>query len=48
VSYSLHPDAEREIADALDFSAEPAGPLVAQRFLGEFERVAALLVERPR
>ena len=48
MSYSLHPDAEREIADALDFYADEAVPLVAQRFLGEFERVAALLVERPR
>lgn len=48
MSYSLHPDAERDIADALDFYAAQAGPLVARRFLGEFERVAALLVERPR
>lgn len=48
MSYSLHPDAERDIADALDFYTEQAGPLVAQRFLREFERVAALLVEHPR
>ena len=47
MSYSLHPGAERDIADALDFYARQAGPLVAQRFLGEFERVAELLVEYP-
>jgi len=45
VTYSLHPGAERDIADALDFYTEQAGPLVAQRFLNEFERVAELLVE---
>lgn len=48
MNYSLHPEAERDIAGALDFYAEQAGPLVAQRFLREFERVAALLVEHPR
>jgi len=47
VTYSLHPSAERDIAEALDFYTESAGPLVATRFLGEFERVAAALVEHP-
>lgn len=47
MSYTLHPGAERDIADALDFYTEQAGPLVAQRFLNEFERVAALLVRHP-
>jgi hypothetical protein len=47
VSYTLHPGAEQDIADALDFYASQAGPLVARRFLDEFERVAALLVEFP-
>jgi plasmid stabilization system protein ParE len=47
VRYSLHPGAEQDIADALDFYAEQAGLLVAQRFLTEFERVAQLLVEHP-
>ena len=43
MTYSLHPGAERDIADALDFYKEQAGPLVAGRFLEEFERVAALV-----
>jgi hypothetical protein len=44
VTYSLHPGAEQDIADGLDFYTEQAGLLVAQRFLDEFERVAKLLV----
>jgi plasmid stabilization system protein ParE len=47
VTYSLHPGAEQDIADALDFYSERAGQLVAQRFLDEFERVAKLLVAHP-
>jgi len=47
VTYSLHPGAEQDIADALDFYAEHAGSVVAQRFFSEFERVANLLVEYP-
>ncbi len=45
MTYSLHPGAERDVADALDFYYEQAGPLLAMRFLEEFERVAKLLVE---
>lgn len=47
MTYLLHPSAEQDIADALDFYTEQAGLLVAQRFLGEFERVARLLVTHP-
>ena len=47
MTYSLHPGAERDIADALDFYAQEAGLLVAQRFLDEFERVVRLLVTHP-
>ncbi|WP_394792023.1 type II toxin-antitoxin system RelE/ParE family toxin [Rhodoferax sp.] len=47
MSYSLHPGAEQDIADALDFYSEQAGLLVAKRFLDEFERVAQLLVDYP-
>ena len=47
MTYSLHPDSEQDIADALDFYAEQAGSIVAQRFFSEFERVANLLVEHP-
>ena len=47
MTYSLHPDAEQDIADALDFYREQAGVLIAQRFLSEFERIAQLLFEYP-
>ena len=47
MTYSLHPGAEQDIADALDFYTQQAGLLVAQRFLTEFERVAQLLVDHP-
>ena len=47
MTYSLHPDAEQDIADALDFYREQAGVLIAQRLLSEFERIAQLLVEHP-
>lgn len=45
--YSLHPGAEHDIANALDFYSEHAGPVVAERFLEEFERIAKLLVKHP-
>ena len=41
MSHSVHPGAEQDIADALDFYNEHAGPLVATRFLDEFERVVS-------
>ena len=47
MTYSLHPEAEQDIADALDFYSKEAGQLVSRRFFSEFERVANLLVEHP-
>ena len=47
MSYSLHPGAESDVADALDFYRERAGTAVAIRFLEEFERVVALLTQHP-
>ena len=47
MTYSLHPGAEHDVANALNFYSEHAGPVVAGRFLEEFERVAKLLVEHP-
>lgn len=47
MTYTLHPGAEHDVANALDFYSEHAGPLVAERFLEEFERVAKFLVEPP-
>ena len=40
MTYTLHPEAEHDIANALDFYSEQAGSVVAGRFLEEFERVA--------
>jgi plasmid stabilization system protein ParE len=47
MTYSLHPGAEQDIAEALDFYTEEAGRVVAARFLDEFERAANLLTEYP-
>ena len=47
MTYLLHPRAEHDVADALDFYSEHAGAAVAERFLEEFERVIKLLVEHP-
>ena len=47
MTYSLHPGAERDIANVLDFYKEQACLAVAERFLEEFERVAKLLIEYP-
>ncbi len=47
MTYSIHPGAEQDVADALDIYVESAGHAVASRFLKEFERVAELLVQHP-
>ena len=47
MTYSLHPGAEHDVVDALDFYSEHVGRAAAERFLEEFERVAKLLVEHP-
>jgi len=47
MTYSLHPGAEHDIADALDFYKEQASLVVTERFLEEFERVVKLLIEYP-
>lgn len=47
MTLSFHPGAERDIAEAMDFYSQHVGPLVASRFLIEFERVAYVLVEHP-
>ena len=44
MTYTLHPGAEHDISNALDFYSEQASFVVAERFLEEFERVAKLLV----
>jgi len=47
MNYSLHPGAESDIAEALDFYLERAGAAVAERFIDEFERVVELLIQHP-
>ncbi len=47
MTYSLHPEAELDVAKAIDFYVEQAGAKVAARFLDEFDRVAHLLLENP-
>ena len=47
MTYSLHPEAARELEDAFNFYREQGGSRLAQAFLAEFERVAILLVSNP-
>ena len=47
MTYTVHPGAERDLAQASDFYVEQAGDVVAHRCLTEFERVARLLVRTP-
>ena len=47
MTFSLHPEAEHDVAEAQDFYSKQAGHVVAEHFLEEFERVAKLLVEHP-
>lgn len=44
---TLHPAAERDIAEAAEFYEREASPILAARFVKEFKRVAALLAEHP-
>ena len=47
MTYTVHPEAERDLAEASDFYAKQASEVVARRFLTEFERVARLLDRSP-
>ena len=47
MTYSLHPEAARELEEALAFYREQGGIGLARTFLAEFERVAKLLVLNP-
>lgn len=47
MTYTVHPGAERDIADAPDFYVKQAGLIVAQRFLAEFDRVVNLVDRNP-
>lgn len=44
---SLHPDAERDLAEAAAYCERAGSALVAVRFVAEFRRVANLLMAFP-
>jgi toxin ParE1/3/4 len=44
---ALHPAAERDIQEAAAFYEREGSPIVAARFVAEFKRLAALLLEHP-
>ena len=47
MTYTVHPGAEHDLAEASDFYLKQAGEVVARRFLAEFERVAQLVDRNP-
>ena len=47
MTYTVHPAAEQDIADASDSDKERAGTEVARRFLAEVDRVANLVSRNP-
>lgn len=47
MTYTVHPGAELDLAEASDFYVKQAGEVVARRFLAEFERVARLVDRNP-
>ena len=47
MSYSFHRGAQQDLTDAFRFYKREAGNGVAERFLGEFERVVSRLQEFP-
>lgn len=47
MKYSLHPKAERELADAAQFYRRESGLKLANAFVSELEKVAAQLVLHP-
>ena len=44
---TLHPAAQRDIEDAAEFYERQGSPALAARFVAEFKRLTALLVEHP-
>ena len=47
MTYTLHREAERDLAEAAGFYRREGGRALAARFLDEFERITGLLVEHP-
>jgi toxin ParE1/3/4 len=44
---SLHPAAERDVAEAAAFYEREGSPALAARFVAEFKRVSQMLLENP-
>lgn len=44
---SLHPGAERDVAEAAAFYEREGSPALAARFIAEFKRVSLLLLDNP-
>ena len=44
---TLHPGAEQDLQKAAAFYAREGSPRVAARFVAEFKRLGALLIEHP-
>ncbi|HXC40005.1 MAG TPA: type II toxin-antitoxin system RelE/ParE family toxin [Burkholderiales bacterium] len=47
MTYSLHSEASKELAEAAEFYRERGGIALARAFLNEFERVISLLERYP-
>lgn len=47
MNYTLHPQVESDLDEAAEYLSKHASPRIASRFVAEFERVVALIVERP-
>jgi plasmid stabilization system protein ParE len=47
LSFTLHPGAASDLAQAARFCRQEGGRALAARFIDEFERVAALLAANP-
>ena len=44
---TLHPDAEKDVAEAAEFYEREGSPALASRFIAEFKRVTQLLLSHP-
>ena len=44
---TLHPGAEQDLQEAAAFYEKEGSPILAARFVGEFKRLASMLIEHP-
>lgn len=47
MKFTLHPGAEQDIHEAAAFYEREGSPVLAARFVAEFKRLSALLIEQP-